>query len=104
MKNRLLFFFFFFQSDIISNVDFWVHSFETYHNTNFESPSSIFNLTEMEFRQRLTQYLFSKEGSRHRLMFRYHEELVCGQPAPDIQVHTFKTFIQIPSNIVKYVT
>ena len=63
-----------------------MHSFETYHNTNFESPSSIFNLTEMEFRQRLTQYLFSKEGSRHRLMFRYHEELICGQPAPDIQV------------------
>ena len=94
MKNRLLiFFFFFFQSDIISNVDFWVHSFETYHNTNFESPSSIFNLTEMEFRQRLTQYLFSKEGSRHRLMFRYHEELICGQPAPDIQVHTNTFYI-----------
>ena len=47
----------------------------------------------MEFRQRLTQYLFSKEGSRHRLMFRYHEELVCGQPAPDIQVHTNTFYI-----------
>ena len=77
---------FFSQSDIISNVDFWVQSFESYYAKNFESPPSIFNLTELEFRQRLTQYLFSKEGSRHRLMFRYHEELICGQPAPDIQV------------------
>merc|ERR1719225_1516161 len=74
------------QSDIISNVDFWVQSFESYYTNNFESPPSIFNLTELEFRQRLTQYLFSKEGSRHRLMFRYHEELICGQPAPDIQM------------------
>ena len=80
------FFLFSLQSDIISNVDFWVQSFESYYAKNFESPPSIFNLTELEFRQRLTQYLFSKEGSRHRLMFRYHEELICGQPAPDIQV------------------
>ena len=63
-----------------------MQSFESYYTKNFESPPSIFNLTELEFRQRLTQYLFSKEGSRHRLMFRYHEELICGQPAPDIQV------------------
>ena len=74
--NILMITTFFLQSDIISNVDFWVQSFESYYTNNFESPPSIFNLTELEFRQRLTQYLFSKEGSRHRLMFRYHEELI----------------------------
>ena len=49
-------------------------------------------MTKTTFRQKLTQYLFSKDGSKYRLMFRYNGDLICGQPAPDIQVRIIQTF------------
>ena len=44
------------------------------------------DLSEEDFKLKLTQYLFSPGGSKYRALFKYKEDIKCGKSAPDILV------------------
>lgn len=79
------------QTDIISHVDCWLTSFQTYYRSHFEG--NPLQLDENTFKKRLTQFLFSPSGSKHRMMFKYQKPISCGNSAPQILVSRFMLMI-----------
>ena len=49
-------------------------------------PKTLLDLSEEDFKLKLTQYLFSPGGSKYRALFKYKEDIKCGKSAPDILV------------------
>ena len=76
------------QDDILSNVNSWYVPFKKYHNDHFKQKDkvNVNDLDEELFKTRLTQFLFSPNGSRFRMLFRFDGNMKCGIPAPEIQV------------------
>jgi len=75
-------------SDIISSVDSWYTSFRSYMEKHFLDGGSILDISEEEYTDRLTQFLYSPLGSEFRFFFTFkdNEELTCGQPSPSPQI------------------
>ena len=92
------------QEDIIDpdSLDSWYIDFKTYVNKNFEAGLPEQEMQSEEFESRMTQFLFSPSGSKHRLLVNFNSSLTCGQPAPELEVglslislssHSFTTLI-----------
>jgi len=78
------------QSDIIasSSLDSWYLDFKKYVNNNFHAEVPEKEMEVDEFNMRLTQFLFSPSGSKHRLLLNFNESLVCGDPASKMELAT----------------
>ena len=76
------------QKDIIAphSVDSWYVDFKTYVNKHFEADLPEVEMEVEEFEGRLTQFLFSPTGSKHRLLLNFNESLECGHPASRMEV------------------
>ena len=64
----------------------------SFYYTNCETISddtSLLNLSEDAYRQYLTQFLYSADGAKYRLLFRFSEEPSCTEPAPQMRVGIF---------------
>ena len=48
---------------------------------------------DVDFRRLLSEFLFSAEGSPYKNNFKFEEELICDQPAPDILVKDSNSLI-----------
>ena len=76
------------QTDIVDNVDSWTNNFNKYMNDHFvnngdpQMPGT--ELAKEDFRQRLTQFLFSPLGAKWRNTFNFNGTLTCGQSAPKL--------------------
>ena len=67
--------------------------FEEYVNTNFmpesiKLPDGSKNMSDLFFRQKLTQYLYSPLGAKYKAWFQFENKAdpVCGEPSPIIKV------------------
>ena len=84
------------QEDIIAprSVDSWYLDFKSYVNKNFDGELPEVEMEVGDFEARLTQFLFSPTGSKHRLLLNFNNSLECGVPASKMEViHTFLTNI-----------
>ena len=74
------------QVDIVDNVKAWSIDFEKYADSYLDLPndSSLSQLSEEDFHQKLTQFLFSPRGGQHRQKFKFSENqtLTCGETSP----------------------
>lgn len=81
------------QPDILTNIDSWYLSFAEYCQTNFPDNDTLKHVNGIDkptFSRLLTQFLFSLQGSKYRMMFRYGGDLKCGLPAPDVKMFTME--------------
>jgi len=78
------------QEDIIASgsVDSWYLDFKKYVNSNFDAGLPNKTMDEEEFRNKSTQFLYSPSGSKHRLLLKFNDTIVCGQPSPKIEMST----------------
>jgi len=76
------------QEDIIHSIDSWYIDFKKYMNTYFPKGQGIpeEEMDEDDFRKKMTRFLFGSVGSKHRLLLSYDDEIICGEPAPAINM------------------
>ena len=76
------------QNDIIAphSVDSWYLDFKAYVNKNFDAQLPEVEMEVEEFESRLTQFLYSPTGSKHRLLLNFNTSLECGSPASKMEV------------------
>jgi len=76
------------QEDIIHSIDSWYIDFKKYMNTYFPKGQGIpeEEMDEDDFRTKMTRFLFGSVGSKHRLLLSYDDEIICGEPAPAINM------------------
>ena len=60
-------------------------------------------MDEDDFRKKMTRFLFGSVGSKHRLLLSYDDEIICGEPAPAINVNIVGLYRCI-TNTPSYVT
>ena len=72
----------------IASVETWTKQYQEYvfSNNIINISQEITSISDEEFRQTLTQFLFSPSGASFRRRFRFSGDLVCGDPAPDIDL------------------
>ena len=77
------------QNDIIAphSVDSWYLDFKSYVNKNFDAQLPEVEMQVEEFESRLTQFLYSPTGSKHRLLLNFNTSLECGLPASKMEVN-----------------
>ncbi|KAK3928566.1 Patched domain-containing protein 3 [Frankliniella fusca] len=92
------------QNDTVAKVYEWWSGFQRYvavHN-NKDIRTDI--LSDQDFKQSLSDFLFSPTGARYQKNFKFSEILVCGKPAPNITVSYiefhFKKFKDSPSSVI----
>ena len=76
------------QEDIIAprSVDSWYLDFKAYVNKNFDADLPEVEMEVEDFEARLTQFLFSPTGSKHRFVINFNSSLECGLPASKMEV------------------
>ena len=76
------------QTDIIApnSLDSWYLDFKTYVNLNFDAGLPEREMGEEEFESRLTQFLFSPSGSKHRFLINFNNTLQCGEAASRMEL------------------
>lgn len=84
------------QKHILKVVDSWTHGFIQYTQRAEKVDMLHDNVTEEKFQDYLASYLWSPSGARFQKNFRFDGELVCGQPAPLIEVSSWVHFILEP--------
>ena len=72
----------------IETVDTWTLGYGKYvfENDLVGDVSGVEQINDTLFRKTLTQYLFSPSGASYRGKFRFSDKLVCGDPAPSIDL------------------
>jgi len=71
-------------SNIVGDVNSWVHPFQKYVKKNFKKDIYEETLSTNEFNLFLSKFLFSPKGAKFQANFRFEKELECGIPAPNI--------------------
>ncbi|XP_066996697.1 patched domain-containing protein 3 isoform X3 [Anabrus simplex] len=77
------------ESDILKDVEDWYDGFENYVNVNFGYNLPHDTLSDDEFSNLLSRYLFSPSGASYQKNFRFDGNLSCGIPAPPVTVSSF---------------
>jgi Niemann-Pick C1 protein len=62
----------------------WTEDFKNYVNLGEEFDFYEYIQDDYTFRYKMAQFLFSPNGAAYQPFFEFGEELVCGEPAPDI--------------------
>lgn len=80
------------EEDIVSVVDSWLTGFKDYLEGNklVQDLFTAFNVSNTEFYERLTQYLFSPKGSKYRKNFMFDSSIQCGIASPPILLSTIE--------------
>lgn len=94
LKNR---------SDIILNYNSWVEPFHDYVLDYHHRDLALDNVTETEWKNYLTQFLYSHEGGRYQGNFGFKTKIKCGKPAPNISVSFFSFQFKRFENRSQYV-
>ena len=71
---------------ILEDYNSWWRDFVSYSDNRFNEINSWKNLTNDEFLDLLSDFLYSSSGSQYQNNFKFEQELRCGQPAPKINV------------------
>ncbi|XP_062553950.1 patched domain-containing protein 3-like [Armigeres subalbatus] len=76
------------RTDILHSVDSWVEQFQDFVHTNYDTDIGEVVLSDVDFRKYLSKFLYSHEGGRYQMNFKFATKLQCGEPAPNITVTT----------------
>ncbi|XP_063708133.1 patched domain-containing protein 3-like [Culicoides brevitarsis] len=78
------------QTDILHHIRAWPNDFQDFVMIHHQK--NINNLTDVELRTYLSQFLYSQSGGRYQPNFRFEHPLKCGEPTPNVTVSqiTFK--------------
>lgn len=91
------------QKEIVMNVEEWWSGFQRYVQAHFNKDIEVDFMADEEFRQYISDFLFSPTGARFQKNFRFSEILECGKPAPNITVafieFQFRRFDHSASNV-----
>ncbi|XP_058058482.1 patched domain-containing protein 3-like [Anopheles bellator] len=84
------------RTDILHSVSSWVDPFRDFVSKHYGKDIAVDVLSDRDFRNYLSKFLFSYEGGRFQMNIKFNTKLKCGQPAPNITVSTmdfkFKPF------------
>ncbi|XP_069693275.1 patched domain-containing protein 3-like isoform X2 [Periplaneta americana] len=78
------------EKDIMKNLEEWYSEFRYYCKRYFNKDISTDILSDEQFSTYLSRFLFNPSGSKYQKMFRFDEDLRCGEPAPPIRVSSFE--------------
>ncbi|XP_065087008.1 NPC intracellular cholesterol transporter 1-like [Ochlerotatus camptorhynchus] len=76
------------RTDILHSVDSWVEPFQDFVHTYYDQDIGEVVLSDSDFHLYLSKFLYSHEGGRYQMNFKFATKLHCGQPAPNITVTT----------------
>jgi len=78
------------QTDIIVSFDSWYLDFKKYMNKYFLTEKGLPDetLTQEEFDDKLTQFLYGPFGARHRMLINFYSEPECGVPSSAMNLST----------------
>lgn len=76
------------RTDILHSVDSWLEPFQDFVYSNYDQDIGEIVLSESDFRKYLSKFLYSHEGGRYQMNFKFASKLQCGEPAPNITVTT----------------
>lgn len=86
------------RTDILHTVNSWPVAFQDFVHTYYDKDIGEDVLTDSKFREYLSKFLFSNDGGRYQMNFKFASKLTCGEPAPNITVTTidfkFKPFTE----------
>ncbi|KAL7023845.1 hypothetical protein ACKWTF_012813 [Chironomus riparius] len=74
------------QSEILSNVQAWPIKFQDFVLSLYEIDLMTYRLSDAEWKDYLSKFLFSVDGGKFQANFRFTDKLICGQPASDILI------------------
>lgn len=84
------------RTDILHSVNSWAVAFQDFVHTYYDKDVGEVVLSDSKFREYLSKFLFSNDGGRYQMNFKFASKLTCGDPAPNITVTTidfkFKPF------------
>lgn len=84
------------RTDILHSVNSWPAAFQDFVHTYYDKDIGEVVLSESKFRDYLSKFLFSNDGGRYQMNFKFSSKLTCGEPVPNITVTTidfkFKPF------------
>lgn len=68
----------------------WVESFRNYvlKNFNLDLTNNTSMISDEKFNKHLSRFLYSPNGGRYQINFKFSQPLVCGRPAPNITAST----------------
>ncbi|XP_053693061.1 patched domain-containing protein 3-like [Sabethes cyaneus] len=78
------------RTDILHSVNSWVIPFQDFVHTYYDKDIGEEELTDKNFREYLSKFLYSHDGGRYQMNFKFNTMLKCGQPAPNITVSTIE--------------
>ncbi|XP_055641683.1 protein patched homolog 3-like [Toxorhynchites rutilus septentrionalis] len=76
------------RTDILHSVSSWVSPFQDFVHTYYDKDIGEEVLSDADFRKYLSKFLFSHDGGRFQMNFKFSSKLQCGKPAPNITVTT----------------
>ncbi|XP_055549152.1 patched domain-containing protein 3-like [Wyeomyia smithii] len=76
------------RTDILNSVSSWAVPFQDFVYTYYDIDVDEEELSDKKFRDYLSKFLFSHDGGRFQMNFKFKTKLKCGKPAPNITVTT----------------
>lgn len=76
------------ETAIVHEMSAWIVPFREFVFNYFEEDFYETNLTDAQFREYLSKFLYTNSGGKFQANFRFRNKLECGEPAPDILVST----------------
>ncbi|XP_058824384.1 NPC intracellular cholesterol transporter 1-like [Topomyia yanbarensis] len=74
------------RTDILHSISSWVVPFQDFVHTYYDEDIGEVVLSDKHFRDYLSKFLFSHDGGRYQVNFKFDSKLTCGKPAPNITV------------------
>ncbi|XP_058455375.1 NPC intracellular cholesterol transporter 1-like [Malaya genurostris] len=78
------------RTDILHSVNSWVVPFQDFVHTYYDKDIGEVVLSDKNFRDYLSKFLFSHDGGRYQINFKFDAKLKCGSPVPNITVSTIE--------------
>ncbi|KXJ77899.1 hypothetical protein RP20_CCG006239, partial [Aedes albopictus] len=73
-----------YRTDLLHSVDSWLNPFQDFVYTHYDKDIGEVVLGEADFAHYLSKFLYSHEGGRYQIKFKFATKLQCGEPAPNI--------------------
>jgi Niemann-Pick C1 protein len=74
------------QTEILYDFQSWTKPFQEFVLRNYGKNFLAEPLNDTDWRQYLTQFLYSSTGGKYQQNFKFDSKLQCGEPAPNIKV------------------
>lgn len=74
------------QTHILTHISTWTDPFQEYVEEFYKIDIRKTILTDAQFKVFISKFLFSAMGGQYQANFKFHKNLVCGEPASDVKI------------------